>query len=327
MTMNMKIVLFVAIAFILSFSSLCVFQTWSESYVDIFRLEKEFFSTSVDPNEKKILVIGSSEIGMINATYVNEHLNKPGFVVYNLAIPSDTPTQRLRLVDKTLALHPTLVVYGVGYRDFANKSTLIKSEETLRDKILPSLGDLLKHNSLLHKINEATNLDSPKFVTVQVLNKLTIFTKQTPQNPLFLRMNYTPFDTYTIQEQFVKNDIDLQKTFAEHPPDLGYIDSPTSNEEVLALEQIIEVLAKNHIKVIIVATPHAKIFHQNLDEHNKLVYDQILAQISKRNVTVYDLNTKYQDLNVWYDYHHVSINPKIVIFNNDIVTIIQNMLG
>lgn len=326
----MKIVAFVAIALISSFLLLYIFQIWSQSYVEIFRLEREFFSSPLDPNEKKIFVIGSSEIGMMNATYVNEHLGKSAYVVYNLSIPSDTPTQRLRSIDKIISLRPEFVIYGVGHRDFAEKSTLIKSKENTPNQILPTPDDLLQYDLLSQKINNFLNLDSPKFVTVQVLNKITSFFNgqdTLSEKSKFLTIDNTPFMTYTLQERIIKNTLDLQRGFEQHPPNLGHIDLPAANEEAIAITHIVDMLTNNHIKVVVIAIPHAQVFHNSLEQHNKLSYALILDEISKHNTTIYDLDTKYQDMNIWYDYHHVSINPQVTILNDDIITIIRNELN
>lgn len=323
--MNKKTILCVLIAFFISFSVLYISQSWSKSYVEIFRLEEEFFSSKFDPNEKKIFIIGSSEIGMLNATYINKHISETGYTVYNLAVPSDTPSQRLRSIEKVITLKPELVIYGVGYRDFSNKNTLIKPENMLESKLLPSPNGLLHNNKIINAFNEILHIDSPKFVTVQILNSLTnSITKQTTLYDI--RMDKTPFYFHAKEVEYIKNSTEIRLDFEKRPPNLGYLDSPDENDEVHALDQIVDDLQKNNIPVVVFTTPHARIFLENLNQQNKNAYDDILKHLSEQNIKIYRLDDKYQDLDIWYDYYHVSINEHATIFDDDIIKMINNYL-
>ena len=164
--MNKKIVFYVFIAFLISFFILYFFQFWSKSHIEIFKLENNFFSSNFDTHDKKIFIIGSSEVGMLNATYINVNLSTPGYTVHNLAIPSDTPSQRLNSIEQIILLKPQLVVYGVGYRDFSDKNTLIKSENSPENKLLPDPSMVLQNYRIIDMINGIVHIDSPKFVTV-----------------------------------------------------------------------------------------------------------------------------------------------------------------
>ena len=321
-----QIILGVFIALIIAFSSLYIFQSWSHSYVDIFRIEEQFFTKQFDPHEKKIFLLGSSEMGMLNATYINENVAKvrPEYIVYNLAVASDTPSQRLQLIDKIISLKPQIVIYGIGYRDFANMNSLIKTGIDKPPSPLPDPYQLFHLSSIGIALNDLLNLQSPKFVTEEVLNTLlNSFGDSNAQSSELVSMNYTPLYSHFKEVEFISNTSELESKYEKNPPNLGFFDSLDSNDEMIALEKIIDKLHKNNIKVIIFTNPHAKIFFENLSTHNKEVYDTILKQISEKyNVKIYSLDDKYQNLNIWYDYYHVAINQKSLIFSNDIAKLI-----
>src|SRR5574338_393907 len=71
-------------------------QTWFVSQFDVNEGQKEFFSKLSLSNQKKVFLIGSSHVAVLNSTYIQEHvnMNKTGSIVYNLAILGDRISER-----------------------------------------------------------------------------------------------------------------------------------------------------------------------------------------------------------------------------------------
>ena len=127
-------------AFLLSIFLLSLFINPVTNPVDISNLdqeENEYYSIFNNTN-KSIFLIGSSQIGRLNQTYIQEGINtdKNNYIVFNLADNSDTPKKRLNSISHIVKIKPDLVIYGIGHIDFADfimKSDLSKPETILPD--------------------------------------------------------------------------------------------------------------------------------------------------------------------------------------------------
>jgi len=53
----------------------------------------------------------------------------------------------------------------------------------------------------------------------------------------------------------------------------------------------------------------------------------ILDELNNDNVKVYKLHNKYEDSNIWTDHNHIALDPKITIFNDDIIKMIISELN
>ena len=176
-------------------------------------------------------------------------------------------------------------------------------------------------------INGIVHIDSPKFVTVQFLNYLMeSFNKQQSTNIYSIHMNNTPFYLHAKEVEYIKNSTELQADFIKRPPNLGYLDPFDKNDETRAMEEIIQKFKNNNIKIVIFTTPHSRVFLENLNQQNKNAYDSIIEHLREQNIKIYEFDDKYQDLNIWYDYYHVSINKQALIFDDDIIKIIKEQL-
>lgn len=82
--------------------------------------DHEFYLKNFDPKKERVFILGSSNTGQLNSTLINEIVSKsyPSFEVYNLSMNSDEPSSRLPHLEKTIALEPTLIIYGITYWDF-----------------------------------------------------------------------------------------------------------------------------------------------------------------------------------------------------------------
>lgn len=311
-------------SFLIAFGILYSFEIFAQTYVDSFRLENEFYSQTFEPNQYRILILGSSEVGPINATYIDEQLsvNCENCKTYNLAIPSDVPTERIATIEKIISMKPKIVLYGVGFRDFANHS-LMPSGFDITHGPLP---DPQKEFSLFLDNTVKPNfpyLQSPKYVTEKVLGQASAKNHVTNNQTIQFQTN-TPFYTYTDDMKKINNDSQIYSYYKTFPP-LDYIESANSNEEAIALEKITKKLQENKIDVIIFTTPYNKVFFNDLDRHNSETFNSILETLSQdTGVKIIHFEDKYANLQVWQDYHHISTNHQAIIFTEDIVNAIQS---
>ena len=321
--MKRKTASYVFISFLIAFSILYAFQIFSQSYVSSFRLEKEVYSKTFDPNQKRILIIGSSEVGPLNATYIDDYISKNGnnYTTFNLAIPSDVPTERLGTIEKIISMKPKIVFYGVGYRDFANRSLMPTEISRIQEPLLdPQKEFKLFLDENLRPI--FPDLQSPKYVTEKVLGEATA-KSHLIDNSTIIQTN-TPFYAYTKEMEVINNDSQIFSYYKKFPS-LDYIESSNSNEESIALEKIIKKLRENNIDIVIFTTPYNKVFFNDLDKHNKDTFNSILNNLEQEDkVKIIHLDEKYVNLQIWQDYHHVSTNQNALIFTQDIAKNIQS---
>ena len=130
MNYNLKIIFSLTIVFILSFSILITFLTISAPKLEINESQQEFYSKDFSSELDRIFIIGSSQTASLNATYIENKINKnnQNYEVYNLSIKADRPLTRLQTLDQLILTKPTLVIIGVGFFEFENlkKPLIIK---------------------------------------------------------------------------------------------------------------------------------------------------------------------------------------------------------
>ncbi len=322
MMSSKRIILCVLIAFLISFFILLSFQNLSRSYVDLFYLQDQFYSKELD-SKHPIFIIGSSEAAVLNNTHINEYLKINGYNydVYNLSLPSDQPSTRLQTIEKIIRLKPEFVFYGVGFRDFANQFTLIQQKQPKPDSPLPDPQN--EFDRFLENINSHFDIvKSPKFITEKVLDTIinNISGKKKQTNELKTQPK-TPFYHYTIEHEKID-----QKIGTTEP--IGLIDPPDTNDEVIAMKEIIKKLKDNNVKVVIFTTPYAKVFFENLSENNKSTFEIIIKDLAKEySVPTYQFHDRYVDLNIWNNYNHIAMSPEAIIFTNDVEKMILQEVG
>lgn len=301
----------VIIAFLISFFALLAFQHLSRSYVDIFYLQDQFYSQKLD-SEDTIFILGSSESAVLNNTRINEHLRNNGYKydVYNLVVPSDQPSTRLQTIEKIIKLNPKVVFYGVGFRDFANQFTIIQQKQLASDNPLPD--PQKEFNRFIANINSHYDIvRSPKFVTAKMLDVIINTASEKKKDDMVITQPKTPFYRYTEDDMKINQNINTIES-------IGMIDPPVTNDEAIALNEIINRLKSNNIKVVVFTTPYAKIFFDNLNDYNKSSFEAILNELAEDDVPIYQFHDKYTDLNIWNDYNHIAIAPEAIIFTNDV---------
>ena len=94
------------------------------------------------------------------------------------------------------------------------------------------------------------------------------------------------------------------------------------------MKKIVKKFQDNNIQVVIVTAPHPKIYLDATPLSYHEFLDSFMENFGKEsNVPVYRLHDKYDQNDIWYDYRHVAMHPKVPIFNDDISNIILNEIG
>ncbi len=312
--------IYISIAFILSFVSLIAFQDWARSSVDVFRMQDEFYSKKFDHSSELILILGSSEVANLNMTFIQNNVSQPNYQVYNLGTGADVPTERLQTIDKIIDLHPKLVVYGIGIRDFMERSEI----QLQLDKPKNPLPDVNQLYDLFNGTEVKLNLESPKFLSLKVIDSF-LFNLMGISNEDNIIKDRTPFYLHGKDVYEIKNTADIESDFHKRPA-LRYVEPPISNVELFALKQTVMKLQENNIKVVFFTTPKARVYFDNLSDKQSQVFDSILAELENNKVKIYRLDDKYVDMNIWFDYRHVAIDQHGLIYSKDIAEIINNEL-
>jgi hypothetical protein len=275
--------------------------------------QKEFYSQDFNPEKKHIFIVGSSEVVSINPTQIKNSLLTYDYEydVFNLAVISDTPLNRIETLDMMISAKPEIIIYGISDRDF------IYSPSDQLDTPLPSLRD---YSSLVYnKFKNSLDFDISLFETPQrvTLSYIIDFLHTNENKSNILEYENTPFMKITKALSFVDDDLGFLRTgFQQGPP-------PNQNVNYLAFKQIINELQKHDIQVIVLVTPHSKFYLDFMPESHNDYFNLILNDLnSTENIVILDLYTKYADLNIWADLSHIAINSDIAIYTEDVYEII-----
>lgn len=331
--MALRIILLVLTAFIIAFSILTLslfsyqykFQdgNWKFRGDDIYRLEKNFYSQHVNTDEKKIFLLGSSQIMELNTTYIEEYLSTIGqdYKVYNLAIAGDNPKERLRTLDMIISDKPKIVVYGISDRDFQTINPVSTTRFTKPTSILPDIHDIFDELFFSLEMHSKYDLDFMKSPKLENLKSIRESTRNPVSYERFVPYPM-PFFNITKPQEFITSNLDLKKT-NQWINSYNPTSPPDRNKNVIALNEIIDKLHENDIKVIVFTTPQQKYRLDDMPNYVKESFNSVLKYISnKSNMTIYSLYNRYADLNIWYDYEHIAVNKNSTIYSEDAAKII-----
>jgi len=297
------------IAFGFSFSFFLFFQ--QENWETLNPSIDNFYLQTSQEYNPKILLIGSSHIGMLNSSYINSIIDEkyPDYLVYNLAISSDRPVKRIHEIEKITSLNPKVIVYGVGLRDFSNKQSI--------PTILPDPQNFVNN---YFSENTPQFLENPKLVTLNVI-KNNLQYENKPKN---LEKN-TPFFPYDSDYNQITNLDELeQKANSDLSINISNIET---NKDFIALKEILSTFTKNHIKTVIILTPHNSYFLDSLSDSDKENFSKIINEISlDKNLKVNSLMNNYSNINIWVSENHITHGLKGLQFNNDVGKIILSVL-
>jgi hypothetical protein len=272
-------------------------------------LQKKFYGQSFDDIDK-ILIIGSSHTGNLNATLINEAVSNANkkYVIYNLSYNNDVPTKRLKTVDSIIEIKPKIVLYGISYHEFWSLN--------IKDVNIINSQQFYLQKFFLDKFNN--DFSSPQFITLQLIREIG---KDGIDESSF-KHEFTPFFEYHSNQLLIRDNLEIEKEFMANHKEFGV--TPLDNKEFLALKEIINKLQKNNIKVIIFTTPYQSVFLDSLPYRQKQEFNVILDNLVNPGITMYRLDERYADLSVWYNYDHIAYNNNSSVYSKDITEIILN---
>ena len=302
--MNGKISLAVTLAFIIALSSFIPFY---EEYrvPNVWEINNDpFFQKISQIENEKLFIIGGSAVGQLNSTYINKIISDKfsNYTVYNLAYNADIPTQRLNSLESTIFTNPKIVFYGISYWSLSDYYNIGNSNDPLQS--------LFKNNFEINP--KATTLNA--FRTILGNNA-----------ELFPSENYvsetTPFFPYSEDQMKINEqsklylDIERTKKMVHQ--------NPSNSEQLIALQDTIEILQKNKVKVIIFTVPLHQSYLDVIPENDKILFNETLENLSQKyGVNIYDFTNSYSNQNIWKDSYHVALNQNSLVYTEDIVQMI-----
>jgi len=304
-TLGSKIILCVSFVLIFSFS-LYLFVTDSFPTNTVFK-ERDFYNQSFN-DDKNIVLIGSSHVGMLNVTHIDQKLRDDDqlYNVYNLAQKGDNPIKRIKTIDQIIKMNPNIIIYGISYRDF---------NEEFKNP-LPDPKEQLRYFFLQLNINE-----NPKMWTLEKIRTI---------NPEWFALdkeisfNNTPFMTYdTARDMKVLTNEEIDNYLVLEPKNIN-LNSADNNYQTSALIKTINEFNKQNISVIVYLTPIHEKYRNEINITQKLIFDDIVKRIiNETEVEIFNLSDKYDTMPVWSDLAHLSLHSNALTHNDDIVKIIK----
>lgn len=331
------------IAFTLSFFLLIfIVNGFTESNY-ISSLENKFYNQNF-VNEKKIFILGASPMNAINPIIVNDaiQLTHPQFKVYNLAKGSDDPEKRKSSLDLIIKSKPDIVLYGIGYRDFQQKVPARIDEIKTVESILPNPKEFVEKLILANLNFYSHNLDffkNPKLSTLQFLKEIydRKNVETSKSNNIITDENYPLRTPEQVSSKYImKSDEQLKKLGDELKPTFERygIELMHKNRMYLSLQEIIETLEKNNIKVIIFTYPHHKYYLENIPDEDSVRFDNIIYELERENnISIKLLHNEYSNKKNWADLIHIYYNYELdennedsISYSNDIANLILNVI-
>ncbi|MGI0045947.1 MAG: hypothetical protein ACREBB_01980 [Nitrosotalea sp.] len=301
-------------------------QGWSILPNDDEYTKQKNFYASLNPNEKKIFLIGSSQIYALNTTYIHQYLieNNQNYTIYNLAVAGDKPISRLDTIDMLISSHPDLVVYEISDRDFANWN----SPDSFQDNqpiipILPDPQSIFKYslglNTLLsfnHGLTSSPKVSFLSSIGVRVSPDSFQNVSTNAQNP-YPNLPFSKISGYFE----IENDNELRSNQLGEA--ISNIDPAPINENALVMNEIIKKLHDNNIKITVFSAPEQRYHLENMGNDRIRAFDLVIKYISSQsNIHIYNFFDKYADLPIFADLIHVAVNNNSSIYSQDISEII-----
>lgn len=300
--MNLKIPLSVLVAFLITFSSFYFLYEQTPN-LDSEKNIKNFFSKTLE-KEHKILLIGSSHVGEMNSTFVNEKVSKqyPDFIVYNLSYNQDNPTKRILLLDDMINLEPSFVFYGISYADLH----IPKSFE--KDDPLPNFKQFF---DFFEKDEFDPDPINPKLITLSALRNVFQNSNLFPNSEIFYQ-DYTPFMTFHSYHTLIESELHFSSPV-----------QPLSTSHMENFQKIIQKFHENDIEVIIFTTPHHRTYLENIPaSHQELLTSLISNTTNNFSISSHDFTNRYQDLEIWRNPTHVALNTESLIYSDHVASMI-----
>ena len=309
---NFKIILVMISIFIISFSSFSVFAYKFPTGLEV--TEKKFFSKNFD-NGNRIILIGSSHVGQLNTTHINNNLkNKINYEIINLSYNGDTPSRRIQIINEMITLRPKIVIYGISYRDIQTQ---------INENPLPDPKWFLNQFSKEEFHSDITV--NPKLITLNFVRGLTDTSNSQKTDIVF---ENTPFFKYNPDSQMhIVNDKELEKQSKISESARFNLERPIHNKEVKHLIEIIQKFKQNNIKIVLFLTPLNNHYLNTISPTQHEIFNSTVDYIkNETHVPIYDLQYKYSSMPIWANISHVAFNEKSLIYSDDVSKIILDEL-
>ena len=270
--------------------------------------DHSFFYQKFDPKNEKILLLGSSHTGQINSTLLQDNISDidENVIIYNLAYNTDTPKKRVEQLKQIISLQPSLIFYGISYRDFGS----IDIEQDSPLEVNNFLSDFLDQIFNVNKIN-------PKLITLQAIRDIFSSTNIFPPEGDRIYLDNQPFFSYDRSQMIIVSDEELQKQ--KVTTKILDIEKKDTNEKFQYFKKFLQEMKNEKIEVVIFTTPVHKYYLQKIPEKDKKEFQLMLNEIEKEyNLKIYKFSDKYTDLQIWYNLSHVSYNKKAMIYSEGI---------
>ena len=303
---SIRIILAISLAVSIGAVSLIILNFIGHD-VMLQNVEKEFFSRSFEDNTS-IFLLGSSHVGNLNTTFINSVISKeyPHYTVFNLANAAKRPVNLFRILDDMISSNPAMVVYGIAYRDFQipykNNVNLPEPQALIDENVIFDFG---------FDIN-------PKLITLRLARDFG------GQN---VSGKNDMFDQFALFDVCPRMDCNTIKSDDELIHEVRVVKNWEGNSNqinnIKALNQIIDKLQENNVKVVIFATPMHQYFINDLSDFQKKEFEQILENLEQDfDVTVYDFTDRYVEKKIWNTLSHVAMHKDATIFSKDVAQII-----
>lgn len=270
--------------------------------------KKEFYSRDFS-SSKNIFLLGSSQIGVLNVTRINNQI-PPDFTVYNLAEIGSVPIDRIAEIDKIISKNPEIVFYAISYRDFEFTDNLILEYPLPDPEKIISSGMSKNFQNIFPQ--------NPQLITRTYLkNIFNSETQSDSQATLYTLIPNTPF--YRYYEDKIANDEQLRtetvQLFSQNNAEIN---------NIKALYAIVHELNKAGIKTVILTTPLHEYYLDSISDIKKQKFSKLLENLSDEyNISIYKFDERYHGLNIWSDISHISYVEGVNEFNDDIIKIIN----
>tara|TARA_B110000438_G_scaffold21622_1_gene19600 strand:+ start:9667 stop:10620 length:954 start_codon:yes stop_codon:yes gene_type:complete len=302
-----KIILAVTFSFIITLSIfIIIFNQFSTENVNF--KDHSFFNQEFDPKNKKIFLLGSSHTGQINSTLVQNNISNidENVIVYNLAYNGDTPKKRIEQINQIISLQPSIIFYGVSYRDFGTNNIEQRSPLEI-------------NNFLSNSLNQIFNIDkiNPKVITLEAIRDIFSSTNLFPPEGSRIYVENQPFFSYDRSQMIIVSDKELKKQ--KNITQIPIIEERNSNEQFQYFKKFLQEMKNNEIEVVIFTTPVHKYYLENMQDKDKKEFQLMLNEIMKEsNLKIYEFSDKYTELQIWYNLSHVTYNKKAMIYSEGV---------
>jgi len=274
----------------------------------LFSANEQFFSQEIK-GENKIFILGSSHVYALNPILISNELQKNGehFTVYNLGSPGDDFEERERTIEMIIEEEPKIVLYGIEPRAFETSGRNLVSSSY---EVLPSIPSISKLFDFI-EFEKKGVLKNPKFALIRTISK--------PINDINQIENPYPNSPFLTYDEKVSKIVNLDDLYKIERESISSIEPAEKNSNLLYLKKIIDKLQENDIKMILFLTPHSKIFLDYFPENERIVFQEIINEISMTNeMFIHSEIDRYAELNVWHDHTHLAVNNNTDFYSKDV---------